>query len=273
MKRFFAVFLWLMVFSPAVFAQSLALPEPLQAKAYILRGEWDGLWENTLVIEFPELRRVLSTQDGFLEVQAIINSSADPALWAKACEIFKTDQEVGGKVYLRRMREKPAATLGMPPERVVQLGTAADMDHLAVVTKTYPPFVVTALVTAGAKTNALRAGVDEGAYIEGEEPKGTVILFLLTNAKFSDGAMARALITITEAKTAAFQDLDVPSSYTKNMQETGTGTDGIVIASGGTGPDVTYTGGHSKIGELIGKATHEAVMEALRKQNGFQRKR
>ncbi|NTW77385.1 MAG: DUF4019 domain-containing protein, partial [Syntrophaceae bacterium] len=31
----------------------------------------------------------------------------------------------------------------------------------------------------------------------------------------------------------------------------------------------TYTGGHSKIGELIGKATYEAVVEALGKQNGY----
>ena len=75
---------------------------------------------------------------------------------------------------------------------------------------------------------------------------------LLTNAVLTDGAMARAIITMTEAKTAALEDLKVPSSYTKSVQATGTGTDSVIIVSGVTGPAATYTGGHSKIGEMIG---------------------
>ena len=45
----------------------------------------------------------------------------------------------------------------------------------------------------------------------------------------------------------------------------------MIVVSGTTGPAVTYPGGHSRIGELMGKAVHEAVMEALEKQNGFKR--
>lgn len=149
------------------------------------------------------------------------------------------------------------------------MGTAADMDNLAVATKTYKPFTITALVTAVAKTNAIRTGVDEGTHIEGQEPKGTVNIIVLTNARLTDGAMARAIVTATEAKTAAFEDLKVPSSYTKDVQATGTGTDSVIVVSGTSGPRVTYTGGHSRIGELIGKAIYEAVVEALGKQNGF----
>ncbi|MFZ8831441.1 MAG: adenosylcobinamide amidohydrolase, partial [Thermodesulfobacteriaceae bacterium] len=162
-----------------------------------------------------------------------------------------------------------AKHLGIVPEEIAMLATAADMDNRAVVVKEFKPFVVVALVTAGAKTNALRTGVDEGNYIEGMEPQGTVNIILLTNAQFTDGAMARAIITATEAKTAAFQDLNVPSSYTKGAQATGTGTDNIIVVTGTNGPKVSYTGGHSKIGELIGKAVYEAVVEALKKQNGF----
>jgi len=151
------------------------------------------------------------------------------------------------------------------------MSTAADMDNLAIVTKTYNPFTVTAMVTAGAKTNALRTGVDEGTHVEGEAPKGTVNILIITNARLSDGAMARAIVTATEAKTAAFEDLKVPSSYTKTVQATGTGTDSVIVLSGTTGPRVTYTGGHSRIGELIGKAVYEAVVDALGKQNGFKK--
>jgi adenosylcobinamide hydrolase len=61
------------------------------------------------------------------------------------------------------------------------------------------------------------------------------------------------------------------SSYTKNVQATGTRTYSVIVVSGTTGPRVTYTGGHSRIGELIGKVLYEAVIEALWKQNGFKK--
>ena len=216
-------------------------------------------------------RRILSTNDGFVDAMAVVNHSAHPELWKKVCQEMKTKEEVGGKVYAREIKESIAKRLDLKSEDIAQMATAADMDNLAVVTKTYNPFIVTALVTAGAKTNALRAGVDEGTHIEGEEPKGTVNILILTNARLTDGALARTIVTATEAKTAAFEDLKVPSSYTKNVQATGTGTDSVIVVSSTAGPRVTYTGGHSRIGELIGKAVYEAVVEALGKQNGFKK--
>ena len=250
--------------------EEVPLPADVGAKAFVIKKDKDGLWEKTLIIEFPKKRRVLSTIDGFMEVKAVANHSAHPEIWKKVCEEKKTKEEKGGKVYIREVKEKIAKHLGVAPEEVSMLATAADMDNRAVVVKEFKPFVVVALVTAGAKTNALRTGVDEGKYIEGMEPQGTVNIILLTNAQLTDGAMARAIITATEAKTAAFQDLNVPSSYTKGAQATGTGTDNIIVVTGTNGPRVSYTGGHSKIGELIGKAVYEAVVDALKKQNGFE---
>jgi len=43
------------------------------------------------------------------------------------------------------------------------------------------------------------------------------------------------------------------------------------VVSGTSGPRVTYPGGHSRIGELMGKAVYEAVVEALGRQNGFKK--
>ena len=254
-----------------VIAAEIPLPQELNLKATVTKGSRDGLWEKTLIVRFSEKRRTLSTNDGFADVQAAINHAAHPALWMNVQHEMQTKHELGGNVYIRKIQEKIASGLGLKQEEVAQMSTAADMDNLAVVTKAYKPFVVTALATAGAKTNAQRTGVDEGAFIEGDEPKGTVNVMVLTNARLTDGAMARALITITEAKTAAFEDLKIPSSYTKGVQATGTGTDSIIIATGTTGPRVTYTGGHNRIGELIGKAVYEAVIEALGKQNGFKK--
>ncbi len=253
-------------------AGDITLPQDLNAKAYVIKGETkDGFWEKTLIVQFPEMRRIFSTTDAFVDANTVINHSAQPELWKKVCEEMKTKDEVGGKIYSRKIKERIAERLGIRGEDIVQMATAVDMANLAVATKVHKPFTVTALVTAGAKSNAVRTGVDEGKYIEGEEPKGTVNILILTNARLTDGAMARAVITATEAKTAAFEDLKVPSTYTKDVQATGTGTDTVIIVSGTTGPKVTYTGGHSKMGELIGKAVYEAVMEGLEKQNGFKK--
>ena len=285
MRRFLWVLIFLLIPS-FVMAGDISMPQDLNAKALVIKAERDGLWEKSLVVQFYEelvshngditplisqRRRVISTNDGFIDAMAVVNHSAHPLFWKKVCQEMKTREEIGGKVYSRKTKEKIAELLGIRSEDIAQMGTAADMDNLAVVTKTYKPFVVTVLATAGAKTNALRAGVDGGTHIEGEKPRGTVNILVLTNARLTDGAMARAIITATEAKTAAFEDLKVPSSYTKNVQATGTGTDSVIVVSGTTGPSVTYTGGHGRIGELIGKASYEAVVESLGKQNGFRK--
>ena len=168
-------------------------------------------------------------------------------LWHAAGTAMTNHDGSRAKVYAKKIQEKIAQRLGVKAEDVAVMGTSADMDNLAVVTKVFTPFVVTALVTAGAKGNAIRTGVDEGKYIEpdpafekaspGDSPvPGTVNILILTNARLTDGAMARAIITATEAKTAAFEDLNVPSTYTKDAQATGTGTDSMIVVSGTTGP-------------------------------------
>jgi adenosylcobinamide hydrolase len=264
-------------------AGDIALPQDLDARASIIKSDREGFWEKTLVVRFPHRRHVLSTNNGVVDVTAVANHAAHPQLWSRIDETMKTDHEVGGKVYVRRILEKTAQRLGVRSEDIAMMATAADMDNLAIATKIYKPFVVTVLVTAGAKGNALRTGVDEGAYIEPDPvfeklpelsspPVGTVNVMVLTNARLTDGGMVRAVITATEAKTAAFEDLRVPSTYTKDVQATGTGTDSMIIVSGTSGPLVTYPGGHSRIGELMGKAVYEAVVEALGKQNGFKKK-
>ena len=272
MKKYFIWMLGDLLLSPSLeFAADIPLPQDLNAKASVTKGSRDGLWEKTLIVRFPEKRRTLSTTDGFADAQVAINHAAQLELWKKLHEERQTRQELGVISYVRKIQGKIANSIGVKREDVAQMSTAADMDNLVVVTKVFKPLIVTALVTAGAKTNAQRTGVDEGTYIEGDEPKGTVNILIVTNARLTDGAMARALITITEAKTAAFEDLRIPSSYTKGVQATGTGTDSIIIAGGTTGPKVTNTGGHSRIGELIGKAAYEAVIEALSKQDGFKK--
>jgi adenosylcobinamide hydrolase len=253
-------------------ARDITLPDAVEAKASVQESTKDGFWEKTLIVTFPGKRHLLSTNDGFVDVPVAANHSAHPSLWMRDAETMKDN----GKGYEAEAKERICRKLGVQKRDIAMMSTAADMDNLAVIKKGYGSFVVTALVTAGAKTNALRAGLDQGAYIEGETnqkavPPGTVNILILTNVRLTDGAMARAIIMATEAKTAAFEDLHVPSSAHPGVQATGTGTDSLLVVSGTTGQPITYTGGHGKIGELIGKAVYDAVVEALGKQNGFKK--
>ncbi|HTH39640.1 MAG TPA: adenosylcobinamide amidohydrolase, partial [Rhodocyclaceae bacterium] len=250
-------------------AEAIPLPSVLSATATVQRSERDGLWEKSLIVQFSTPRRAISTSDGMVEAKAAINIAAAPALWAKVGMEFQGRDGRGGKSYVDFIRSNTAAKLGVDLQHIAHMATAADLDNLAVVTREYGPLKVTVLATAGVKSNAIRTGVDEGSYIEGEEPAGTINIMVLTNIQLTDAALARALITVTEGKTAALEDLKIPSTYTPAVQATGTGTDSIIVVSGTALPKASYTGGHSRIGELIGKASYQAVVEAVGKQNGY----
>lgn len=282
-KYFFLIFILLsfLVFIFAIGYTSMELkyvplPKEIEATAMIIsKNAHTPFWEKTLIIKFSKKRKALSTRNGFLDIWIAVNHSASPELWKKVCKEKKKSHKVGGLVYIEELRKALAQKYKIKTEEIAILATAADMDNLAVVTKKFKTkeinLIVTALVTAGAKSNALRTGIDSGWYLDGRKlnKPGTVNIILLTNVKLTDGAMARAIITATEAKTAAFQDLKIQSCYTKNVIATGTGTDSVIVVSGEKEPIITYTGGHSKIGELIGKAVYQAVKIALCKQNGF----
>lgn len=259
----------LLLLSAAARAAEIDLPAEIRATAQILRGERDGYWEKLLVVRFSEARRTLSTSDGLLDARAAMNHAGHPQLWHKLGSEFMGRDGRGGKAYAEHVRVETAGRLQLATSALAGMATAADLDNLAVVTRRHGPLTVTVLATAGAKSNAIRTGLDAGTYIEDEAPAGTINIVLLTNIRLTDAALARALITVTEGKTAALEDLKVASTYTPAAQATGTGTDSIIAVSGTEGPTASYTGGHSRIGELIGKASYAAVVEALGKQNGF----
>ncbi|MBL8429571.1 MAG: adenosylcobinamide amidohydrolase [Dechloromonas sp.] len=259
----------LLFLSATACASEIDIPANIQAKARVIHGERDGYWENVLLVSFPETRRTLSTSDGLLDARAAMNHAGHPVLWKTLGMRFMGQEGRGGKAYAEHVHGEIARLHRLDKSALARMATAADLDNLAVVTQSHGPLTVTVLATAGAKSNAIRTGVDAGTYIEGHTPAGTINIMLLTNIRLTDAALARALITVTEGKTAALQDLNVPSTYTKTVQATGTGTDSIIVVSGTQGPQASYTGGHSRIGELIGKASHQAVLEALGKQNGY----
>src|SRR5258705_3873555 len=102
------------------------------------------------------------------------------------------------------------------------------------------------------------------------EYAGTINTMLLISLPLTDSALARAVVTMTEGKSAALQRLAVPSRQSSALA-TGTGTDQYCVAAPVDGPVVlTSTSSHVKLGELIGRVARDATMEALRWQNGLE---
>jgi len=230
------------------------------AKAEIRYNTYREQLVKTLLITLERRHHVLSTREGFKDVTFIANHYSPRPLW----DYLHSHHAI----YDRWVHD----CLGINPVDVTLLYTGADIDNLAVRSETNNDLTVCCLVTAGARGNVQRAGVDiAGAprvgYQEDIDP-GTVNIILLCSRALSDGAMARAIISTTEAKTAAFQDLMIKSTYTPQNQATGTGTDNTIII-GGEGIALDSSGGHTKLGELISKVTRKAVIEALVKQDNM----
>ena len=170
--------------------------------------------------------------------------------------------------------------IGIDPALAAMMQTAANVNYAAVVAVSDLNVTVTAVVTAGVHGNAACAG-DPAAWRETEtgwekvaaSVPGTISTMLLINRALTEGALARAVITMTEAKSAALQRLAVRSLYSADFA-TGTGTDQYCAAarleSEGGGKEFTSTSPHSKLGELIGVAVRDATLEALRWQNGLE---
>ncbi|MBC2711807.1 MAG: adenosylcobinamide amidohydrolase [Desulfosarcina sp.] len=213
----------------------------------------------TLLIHLASPMSVSSTLEGFRRnIRHVGNSYSPPQVWGLYHHIG-----------LETSRNQLIQSIDMSFSDTSLLFTGADMDNLSVQRQQFKEMTVYALVTAGVCSNAVRMGEDVGAFYE----PGTINMVILSNMRLTPRAMNRAIISATEAKTAALWDMDIRSSQTPLVNPaTGTGTDNIIVVEG-QGPRIDNAGGHSKMGELIAKAVYAGVREAVFKQNGIVRER
>jgi adenosylcobinamide amidohydrolase len=175
-------------------------------------------------------------------------------------------------------RKNTCAPYGLPFEACATMGTAANMNHAAFVCESFRDLQVVAVCTGGVEKNAGRAG-DPAAVFETPDGfeklapahilpgPGTINTMIFINKPLIPGAMVRVIMTATEAKSAALQELAVNSRYSDGPA-TGTGTDQIAVAAMQTDtPSLTSAGKHDKLGELIGRAVLSAVKQTLANQN------
>jgi adenosylcobinamide hydrolase len=234
-------------------------------------GEKVFLRDDTLVIPFPGPRRVISTamlNGGYREdLKVIFNHHLPP-------ERHDTADLPGGSV--EGYFEFLTGRLDLPHHQTAGLLTAALMEKAAIKAAGFRDLEVTAVVTGGIEVNGGRAGDTAQYYeIDGEWRfvAGTINIILLIDGNLPPHTLVRSLVTATEAKAAALQELMAPSRYSRGIA-TGSGTDQMIAVANVQSPHCfTDAGKHSKLGELIGRTVKEAVKEALAKQNGLDPRR
>ncbi|MBU1056010.1 MAG: adenosylcobinamide amidohydrolase [Proteobacteria bacterium] len=177
-------------------------------------------------------------------------------------------------------RQRTCEPYGLPAESCATMGTAANMNNAALISEKFRDLQVVAVCTGGVESNAGRAGDPASVFesADGFEPikpaesvpgPGTINSMIFINKPLIPGAMARVIMTATEAKTAALQELAVNSRYSDGPA-TGTGTDQIIVAAMQNDiPPLTSAGKHSKLGELIGHTVLMAVKQTLANQNNL----
>ncbi len=208
-----------------------------------------------LHVEFASPRWVLSSavlNGGLARTSHIVNLKVE-----KNVDGRQTSFEPSEVTLVKYCREK-----GWQGE-VVGMMTAATMDSFRQVQRIENNVEVTALVTVGI-SNAKRAGEPaecrEMGSVHGE--KGTINIIILTNAQLTHAALVEAIITVTEAKSAALQNLGIKNPVT-GSQATGTGTDAVAIVNG-SGPErVCYCGKHMIFGEMLAATVIEAITASL----------
>ena len=259
-------------------------------------GDTVHKYKKSIVISFKGKRNVLSTgpnNGGFTtDLSAVFNNDANPG---DGMEV-----KLRADTYREHMDILAKEDLGLDPSSCSGLMTVASMDNSAISTLAYDDFSVTSVATAGVRNNGGRIG-DPASWHEKSEntfedttssdtKKKNPIQNLTKNIlgknisgkiisdkdKLPVGtinilkeALASALVSCTEAKVAAMQELLIASRYSCGIA-TGTGTDGaIIISNAESKTHLTNAGKHSKLGELIGRTVISSIKEALKLQQGI----
>ena len=232
--------------------------------ARLTTGDIAYRYDKSIVLVFSGPRKVLSTSlynGGYHEdFEAVFNRDMTQGS-GMPCESFAPTYVESMKIVAER--------LGLAPELTSGMGTAAHMENASIVSRSYKELTVTAIVTGGVETNGGRVGDPASYYKTTEKKCGTINIMLVIDADLPPGILARALVTCTEAKTAALQELMASSRYSTGLA-TGSGTDQTIVVANSESPlFFEGAGKHSKLGELIGLAVMAAVKEALKKQSGL----
>jgi len=217
--------------------------------------------EQTLVVSFPENRKVLSSAvcgGGLQQAKHILNHQV------------RSDAQSSDRDQVKKL-EDPSRFLGRLSKRlgiippIVGLMTAVDLKDLVLYRQEFQGLWVEGFFTVGV-SNAVTAGdpVFDFPCPGFHGQPGTINIILVTNVHMRTSAMVGAIGVATESKSAVLYDQEV-KSLSGHKLATGTGTDAIAFVSGLRLPSLRYSGTHTKFGQLVGQVVTNGVAEGLNK--------
>jgi len=217
---------------------------------------------HTLVISLGGRRRVLSSAPqggGYRAASYILNHQVE----AIPRTNFRNPECLASPArYMRKLASRLGIYSG-----TVGLMTAVPITQLVTARVSSGRLWLECFATVGV-TNAVRAGEWplRSYYQNRRAEPGTINLILITNGNLSNAAMVTAVQVATETKTGVLHDHAVQSCTGKSVA-TGTGTDAVVIACRlrGQGPWHPYSGTHTVMGALVGRAVARCVSRGLAK--------
>lgn len=245
--------------SGTILSQNSATPtNPYKAPAQLaVGGAYVNCTKSAMVIAFDEVHYSLSTSPlngGFHHTLALRNQ--------QLTFFVNTEKELpGGSVskYLSLEFEQEDYPLNF----CTGLITSASMDWHAYACVKSDNIIVEVIATAGYEHTAHRAG-DGFHYKESDgqfQDPHTINLLVFTNQALTDGAMTKALITITEAKSTALWENNIVNQA--GHPASGTATDGVIFTIDTNGPILTDAGTFSQFGDTLAKAVRLAMSRAL----------
>ncbi|RJE86870.1 hypothetical protein D3P07_16940 [Paenibacillus sp. 1011MAR3C5] len=230
------------------------MTQPFRKDVRYFSRYWNGvsaeLKEDRIEVRLPHICHTLSS-----------------AIWPGGFSM--ADGFVNWKVPLDYRCDEPVSDLkrrcgewGFRPDSTVGFLTAAKLTHASVTELEGDRFRLLCITTVGTR-NAARAGLKRETY--SAYAPGTINSILLIDARMTESAMVNAVITATEAKAAALQQLNIREAA-NGLSATGTTTDAVAIGvsqSAEWGEAVhAYAGAATTIGCAIGEAVYETVLEA-----------
>ncbi len=168
--------------------EEILSPMPYVKGAAVHHRVVGGYLQKIFLVEFHRTLEVLSTLEGFRKVKAVGNVNLHHSLWEEEWT-------------LDSLTSTTAKIVGINPRDVAFLFTGVNVDNIAFSTQSFRDLVVWVAATAG-KGNAMRAGVDQGRYLQKGnrwEKVGTVNIIVFINKAMTRGAMVNSIIWVTEA--------------------------------------------------------------------------
>ncbi len=199
---------------------------------------------NVAIVRFPHKMRVLAStlvNGGFVESEGVLMIQVE-----KGYDMMRPEEDM--------LRTCAAMSLG--PDTVCFM-TAADVPRaISTAEETYNGVHASVVATAGVVNSVVAGELVPESVIASLTKPGTINVVVAVDTPLEPSGLANAIITATEAKTAAMMDC--------NVRGTGTTSDAVAIACP-IGEGSHYAGTATDVGIALSRAVRRAVRESITK--------